>query len=129
MDKLITPPEDSIIEFKTTQAVIDASERIEELCGNYFSYNVPLQFWWKCDDAGKNDKKLGFSILNYMPRKGAVVETDDIETFGKILNEQELADFMLVSKAVLENLAAQFGQVCSKDAEYFISYPNTSRED
>ena len=72
----------------------------------YWSYNLPLQLWPKhVDPEDDASDVVGYSILNYMPRKErcATIQLD-----GNTLDEQTYEEFCMKAADVLENLAKLF---------------------
>lgn len=80
----------------------------------YWAFNCPLQMW--------GNAKEGWRVLNYMPRKEACKNLDEIVTLD------EMPQFCRNSANILRNLAALFDTMADGKIDY-IYYPDQSPEE
>jgi hypothetical protein len=87
---------------------------------NYWNYNLPLQVWPTYTDPNNEKSPVkGARIVNYMPRKEAII---DIELDG-VLEEQTREEFFESAALIFENMARLMREA-AKDDTFVIYYPD-----
>lgn len=87
----------------------------------YWNYNLPLQLWPDHEDPDDdNSKVVGYSILNYMPRKERCIT---LKLDEDTLEEQTYEEFCTKAAEVLENLAELFRRAATNPGT-IIYYPD-----
>lgn len=75
----------------------------------YWAYNLPLQVWPDDDDDAR--------ILNYMPRKGCVIDV----SLSEVIGSQSRDEFFENAALHLENLA-RLMRACKTDSKSVVYY-------
>ncbi len=90
----------------------------------YWAYNLPLQVWPNHQDPDdENSPIVGSRLLNYLPRKGQVVDCE----LSEVLNEQTREEFFETAAQTLENLARLMREA-AKDPALLVYYPDNGMQ-
>lgn len=86
----------------------------------YWNYNLPLQVWPQFENPNDpTSPVVGTKILNYMPRKEALIELD----LKDVLYGQSREEFFETAALHFENMARIFREAI-KDPKTTIYYPD-----
>ena len=97
----------------------------EEKNGLYWAYNLPLQVWPRHENPEEDASPIiGARLLNYMPRKECVTETD----LDELIGEQSREEFFESAAKRFENMARLFRKAAN-DPAMTIYYHDEGMED
>ncbi len=86
----------------------------------YWAFNVPLQIWPKhADGLDETSEVVGYTVLNYMPRKERLCSVE----MHEVLGDQTREEFLESAALHLENLAKLMREAIS-DPRKHIYYPD-----